>query len=96
MMFTTLLISLYANAEKISTIGKVNADNDKVYCDLFDTVEGINFNDWLELVEQAKGLQDWLENHPEEEWVSDRFYYTYTDENGIEHEDDALIEIELA
>ena len=95
-MFTNLLITMYANAEKVTTIGKVNADNDQVYCDLFDEIDGIQFNDWLELIDLAKALQEYLENHPEEGWTGDTFDYTYTDENGIEYEDYALIEIELA
>lgn len=95
-MFTNLFIAMYVNGEKINTVGKVNADNDKVYCDLFDAIEGIQFNDWVELVDQAKALQDWLEDHPEEEWTGDTFYYTYTDENGVECEDSVLVEIELA
>ena len=95
-MFTTLLITMYAGSEKFTAVGKVNADNEKVYCDLFDEITNIVFNDWCELVEQAQALQDYLENHPEDEWTSDTFYYTYTDENGIEYEDVALVEIELA
>lgn len=95
-MFTQLLITMYANAEKFTAIGKVNNDNEKVFCDLFDEIENITFNDWCELISQAQSLQDYIENHPEEEWVSDTFYYTYTDENGVEYEDVALVEIELA
>ena len=95
-MFTTLLITMYVNAEKCTAVGRVNTDNEKVYCDLFDEIEGITFNDWTELIEQAQALQGYLEDHPEDEWVSDRFYYTYTDENGIEYEDMVQVEIELA
>lgn len=95
-MFTTLLITLYAGSEKFTAVGKVNSDNEQVFCDLFDEIENIVFNDWCELVSQAQGLQDYLENHPEEEWVGDHFYYTYTDENGVEWEDIAQVEIELA